>query len=314
MFRAGTRLLLTGARRTPVRFRPMQDFEVRAGTAHAVVTGRGAGLRAFTVDGVHHVETYDGDPPMGAGCVLIPWPNRTAGARFGWDGEDHELEVTEPARGHAIHGLVRKRDWELVTHDDAAVTLAIDVPAGHGWPQPLHVETTYALEPTQLVVTHSVTNAGDAAVPAGVGTHPYLRVGDHPSGDCTLEIPTTTVLDVDDALIPTGEAREVSDDESLTVPRRVADLDLDTCFGVTPGVAGVLAELRAPDGTGTRLWGDRNFGWVQAFTPDSPFGRFGKAVAAEPMTCPPDALNSGTDLVVLQPGATWTVRWGLEAL
>jgi aldose 1-epimerase len=32
------------------------------------------------------------------------------------------------------------------------------------------------------------------------------------------------------------------------------------------------------------------------------------------MTCPPDALNSGTDLVVLQPGATWTVRWGLEAL
>ncbi|NYD37256.1 aldose 1-epimerase family protein [Actinomycetospora corticicola] len=295
------------------------EFEIRAGGAHAVVTGVGAGLRAFTVDGAHHVETYEGDPPMGAGCVLIPWPNRTAGARFDWAGTPHELEVTEPANGNAIHGLVRKRPWTLVEHTDDTVTLAIDVPGGddeqaHGWPQPLHVETTYTVAPTGLTVTHVLTNTGDGAVPAGVGTHPYLRVGDHPSGDCTLQVPTTTVLDVDERQIPVGAARPVTDDENLRQPRRVADLELDTCFGVRPGVAGVLAELVAPDGTGTRLWGDRNVAWVQAFTPGSPFGREGKAVAVEPMTCPPDALNSGTDLVVLQPGATWTVRWGLEAV
>ena len=176
------------------------EFEIRAGGAHAVVTGVGAGLRAFTVDGAHHVETYEGDPPMGAGCVLIPWPNRTAGARFTFRGEEHDLEVTEPAHGNAIHGLVRKRPWTLVEHTDDAVTLAIDVPGGtdedaHGWPEPLHVETTYALEPTQLTVTHVLTNTGAADVPAGVGTHPYLRVGDHPSGDCTLRVPTATVLD-----------------------------------------------------------------------------------------------------------------------
>ena len=27
-----------------------------------------------------------------------------------------------------------------------------------------------------------------------------------------------------------------------------------------------------------------------------------KSLAVEPMTCPPDAFNSGVDLVVLQPG------------
>lgn len=32
------------------------------------------------------------------------------------------------------------------------------------------------------------------------------------------------------------------------------------------------------------------------------------------MTCPPDAFNLGIDLVVLQPGETWTGRWGLTAL
>ena len=300
-----------------------QQYEIRSGDAHAVVTEVGAGLRAFVVRDTHHVETYDEDasPPMGAGCVLLPWPNRTAGARFTWRGEPHELEVTEPARGHAIHGLVRHRSWHVTAHDDATITLAVDVPGGadpeaHGWPQPLHVETTYGVDGDRgaLTVAHSVTNTGDGDVPAGIGTHPYLRAGDHPSDDCTLSVATATVLDVDDALVPTGPAREVTAAESLRGGRLVAELDLDTCFGASGGVAGVLAELRAPDGTGTRLWGDRNVTWVQAFTPDSPFGRPGRAVAVEPMTCPPDALNSGTDLVVLAPGATWTVRWGLEAL
>jgi len=36
-----------------------------------------------------------------------------------------------------------------------------------------------------------------------------------------------------------------------------------------------------------------------------------RGLAVEPMTCPPDAFNSGTDVVVLQPGekheASWTI-------
>jgi aldose 1-epimerase len=29
------------------------------------------------------------------------------------------------------------------------------------------------------------------------------------------------------------------------------------------------------------------------------------------MTCPPDALNSGVDLIELAPGSSWTGRWGI---
>jgi aldose 1-epimerase len=36
-------------------------------------------------------------------------------------------------------------------------------------------------------------------------------------------------------------------------------------------------------------------------------------VAIEPMTCAPDALNSGDGLVVLEPGASFTGRCGLTA-
>ena len=36
------------------------------------------------------------------------------------------------------------------------------------------------------------------------------------------------------------------------------------------------------------------------------------AVAIEPMTCPPDALRSGVDLIELAPGASWRGTWGLR--
>jgi len=33
----------------------------------------------------------------------------------------------------------------------------------------------------------------------------------------------------------------------------------------------------------------------------------------EPMTCPPNALVNGTDLVVLEPGETFSATWGIRS-
>jgi aldose 1-epimerase len=37
------------------------------------------------------------------------------------------------------------------------------------------------------------------------------------------------------------------------------------------------------------------------------------AVAIEPMTCAPDAFNSGAGLIVLEPGQRWRASWGIAA-
>ena len=70
--------------------------------------------------------------------------------------------------------------------------------------------------------------------------------------------------------------------------------------------------LAGPDGT-TELWADPVFGYVQVFTPPDLVGR-GRAVAVEPMTCPPDALNSGTGLITLAPEESWQGSWGLRPI
>ena len=290
-----------------------EQIDLVAGPTRAVVTGVGGGLRALAVDGRARVEGFEADatPPMGAGGVLVPWPNRIAGAHFVWRGREYHLEVTEAARGHAIHGLLRRRPWSVVDRSEDRVTLAADVEASWGWPGPLHVETTYVAEPTGLVVAHALTNTGTDDVPAGLGTHPYLRAGDTDPADCTLTLAADRIVDTDGDMIPTA-VRPVTEAEDLRGGRRVGDLTLDTCFGAAPGPDGVLGVLAAPDGRATALWGDASIGWVMVFTPDDLAGR-GRAVAVEPMTCPADAVHSGTDLRVLAPGETWTVRWGISA-
>jgi aldose 1-epimerase len=63
------------------------------------------------------------------------------------------------------------------------------------------------------------------------------------------------------------------------------------------------------------LWADPAFGWLQVYTPRDhprPEGP-GLAVALEPMTAPPDALNSGIGLARLAPGSEWSASWGIRA-
>jgi len=59
---------------------------------------------------------------------------------------------------------------------------------------------------------------------------------------------------------------------------------------------------------------DRNFPYLQVYTGDQlERGRRRTGVAIEPMTCPPEGLRSGKDVVVLEPGQRWAASWRVKA-
>lgn len=304
---AGEHLLATGP-----------QYEIARGAARAVVTGLGAALRVFEVSGASYVESHDADEPAPScsGAVLVPWPNRVADGRWSSAGRQQQLALTEPARHNAIHGLTRHVLWTPVHHGESTVVLRAAVPVQPGWPVPLITWVRYELDDAGLVVTHTVDNAGRGSVPFGLGTHPFLRVGSADTDACTLRLSAATRLPVDgQRLLPQGPALALGEQErALVRGRRLEGVELDTAFGGAhpdPGTGLVEHTLTDPEGCGVRLWADPAFGWVQVYTaPDYP-GR-GRAVAVEPMTCPPDALNSGVDLVELAAGARWTGSWGLR--
>lgn len=286
------------------------------GDARAVITEVAASLREFTVDGVDITQPYDefSTPPFGDGIVLMPWPNRVADGVWTYEGERMQLDLTEPARGNAIHGLLRSSPYTVVEKAEAGITLAATVFPQHGYP--FHLDTTvrYALVEDGIDVTHTVTNLSTVAAPVAIGTHPFLTIGDVDTAELMLTVHADTHVNVDDRLNPTAIVPVDGTEFDLREPHRLGDLFLDDGWGGVRTVDGVSAVLRAPDGREVRLRQDDNHGWIQVFTTrefPTPGGPR-LAVAIEPMTAPVNALNSGIDLRWVEPGETWTVNWGIQ--
>lgn len=276
----------------------------------------GGGLRSWTRAGVPVLAGYAVDEMClaGRGQVLFPWPNRVRDGQWTWEATTYQLPLTEPKLHNASHGLLRWAVWSLVELTESAVTVAARVFPQPGWPWPLDIALTYALDDAGLSVTANVINPGQTAAAFGLGFHPYVSIGDTPPGEVVLRVPAESYVTVDDRLLPTGVVSVRGADRDFRDARPLADTALDTAFGGLGADADdrwrvTLDGLHAlPRVT---VWADEAFGWAQVFTGKvAAEGEHG--IAVEPTTCPPDALRSGTDLVLLQPGATWTAQWGVS--
>ncbi|WP_233441230.1 aldose 1-epimerase family protein [Microbacterium paludicola] len=284
-----------------------------AGVVAAHIAQVGAALRGLTVGGVDIVTPYpEGSPtPFGSGIVLAPWPNRIRDGRWTDGGTTRQLDITEPDRSNAIHGLLRYAPYEIDAAEGSA-TLSATVFPQHGYPYTLRTSVTYALTEDGVEITHEVANVGDGDAPVALGTHPFFCLGGVPTEDLVLAVPASTVFEVDDRLLPTAEV-PVSGTYDLRGGARVGDLDLDTGFGsLERGDDGIArTTLTAPDGRTVTMWQDGNWDYIQVFTTDAYPGQ-SRAIAVEPMTAPTDAFNAGQDVRRLAPGESWTARWGVS--
>jgi aldose 1-epimerase len=295
------------------------DLTFDGGAVTATVAELGASIRELVVDGVRLVQDYGRDalPSQASGITLVPWPNRVRGGRWRLDGADQQLDLTEPTRGNATHGLLRNTGYRVTDRSEAAITLTTPVFPQHGYPFHLDTSVRFELGADGMTVTHGIHNASDAAAPVGIGVHPYLRVGDTPFDDLTVTVHAATAILADDAKIPVGEQQVEGTDLDLRSGKRLAGLTLDqgyTDIALADGL--VRHRLTAPDGSGVELWGQPDFAYTQVFTTDiyeTDDGRI-HAVAIEPMTCAADALNSGSGLRWLEPGDQWVTRWGLTRI
>ncbi|CAA9483622.1 MAG: hypothetical protein AVDCRST_MAG69-929 [uncultured Solirubrobacteraceae bacterium] len=291
-----------------------------AGDLTATVAEVGAALRGFTADGMPLIHTHaDEDYARFAeGQVLVPWPNRIAGGTYVHAGRREQLPVTEPETGHAVHGLARWAAWQIRAAGVDRAMLALELHPQAGYPFRLSLEVEYALAPDGLLVTTTAQNTGSRALPYGCGFHPYLTVGTPRIDEARLSIPAATRVAVDDGGIPTGTRLAVAGSRwDLRGSEPIGSLELDTVFTdlERDGAGRAEVRLEAPDGRGVTLWMDAAHPYVMAFTGDPlPEADRRRSIAIEPMTCAPDAFNSGDGLQILEPGESLVTRWGLAPL
>jgi aldose 1-epimerase len=296
-----------------------QQYRIEAGGYRATVTQLGAGLRELTSHGQPLIAGYDADelPPAAAGQLLAPWPNRIGGGRYRFGGAEWQLALTEPAAGNAIHGLTRWMSWTAVRHDADSVLLRVALLGQQGYPFCLDIEAEYRLDAgSGLRVSVTARNPGGRAAPYGTGSHPYLTVPAPSVNDCELSLPAAYWLPAGDRGIPEGVPRPVDGTPfDFRVPHALGGTRLDHALTGLARDGGDRAwAYLAAAGSRVGLWAGPGYRWLQVFTGDTlepPRRR--RALAVEPMTCPPNAFVTAEDLLVLEPGDSVTHTWGVQA-
>lgn len=289
------------------------QVEIATGDQRAWLTEVGAGLRRYVVAGRDVLDGYGEDAmaSSGRGQLLLPWPNRIADGRYSFGGRDLQLPLTEPSSHTAIHGLARWVAWGVREREDDRALFALRLHPQPGYPFTLDLEAEYALADDGLTVRLGATNAGDGPCPVGAGAHPYLRPAASATVDgSTLLAPVATRLLNDDRGIPTGREPVEGTRYDFREPRPLGDLQLDTAFTDLERGSDGRALVRLDD---TELWLGEGFDHLMLFTGDPLPNVARRSLGVEPMTCAPNAFQSGDGLLTLAPGETWSASFGIAS-
>lgn len=159
---------------------------------------------------------------------------------------------------------------------------------------------------------------GTEVLPYASGQHPYLAAPTGLVDECTLQAPGASYLPTDERGIPTGREPVRGSEYDFRDGRQLRSVELDLAFSDLDrdGDGRAWVRLRAPDGQGAAVWLDENYPYVELFTGDTVPDpkRRRRGLGAEPMTAPPNAFQSSTDVARLEPGASSSASWGLRAL
>ena len=293
------------------------EVEIAAGDQSVSVVTLGGGLRSYQVAGRELLDAFaPGErPTSGRGQVLAPWPNRIENGSYEFDGKRMQLPLTEPERGNAIHGLVRRAPWTVgdQTADRVVRDSVLEPQPGYPFAGALGIE--YAVSDSGLTVTTMARNLGSEPCPYGCGQHPYLTLGTPTVDSLRLRVPGQTVLLFDERGLPTGKESVEGTHYDFRPGRTIGSTVLDNAYTElerdADGRARIL--LDNPDGgSGLTLWVDEAYPYVMVFTGDPLPDVARRGLAVEPMTCPPNAFRTGESLIRLEPGESVASRWGIE--
>jgi galactose mutarotase-like enzyme len=216
----------------------------------------------------------------GGNPVLFPSPGKLENDRWSRDGQSGAM---------GQHGFARNLAWEIAEQAPDAVTLRIR-----------STEATRAVYPWDFVVTYryslasgtngttfriaqKIENTGFAPMPFGAGFHPYFHVPQ--AAKARARIPTKATRAWDNAAKRTIDLAEPIDLTGSEVDLHLLD------HGST------LATLELGDGHAVTVRGsDAYRRWVIWTLSGRDF------VCLEPWTSPGNALTSGEDLLIAQPG------------
>lgn len=246
------------------------------------------------------------------GIPIFPVVNRLEDGRYQFEGKSYQLPINEPSRNNALHGLLHHLQPEVDLADSGnEATLTYRYKGEEkGYPFPVDVAIHYRLNAdSSLDIEYRIHNRHSAAIPVGIGWHPYFGFS-HPVDDCQLKLPPVKRLGIDSRLLPTGEKLAY---DNFREPSSLQDVQLDDCFALIPEETGETASIvlwSKKHQLGVEIWqqtGHRAFNFIQVCTAADR-----QSVAIEPVSCGINAFNTGDGLITLPADDSFTARTGVR--
>lgn len=154
-------------------------YWLRAGALEvALAPGAGGRIAQIRYDGVDWLvgEQEGGAAAIGWGCYpMVPWAGRIRQGRFAFDGKPYELPRN--FGGHAIHGVGFSRPWRIDSLGADSAMLSLELPEDCYWPFGGRATQVIRVLADSLELRLAV-QAGDQAMPAVLGWHPWFRKPD----------------------------------------------------------------------------------------------------------------------------------------
>ncbi len=220
------------------------------------------------------------------GCFpMVPWAGRIRHGHFDHVGRAIDLRRNLPP--HAIHGTTHHQPW---TRTGPGI---LETDLGTDWPWPGWARQAVELSADRLSMTIEVgaDPAAPDAMPVSAGWHPWFRR--YVAGaTLAVTVPAERMWRRDAEGIPDGDLIEPTPGP------------WDDCFTALVGPA----ELHWPGLF--RLYVESDCEHVVVYDEQV------EAVCVEPQSAPPDAHNSGEDLVLVDPGDSWSITttwlWAMD--
>jgi aldose 1-epimerase len=281
----------------------MKKLQISLNGVSAVVSTEGAALIGLSVDSFNLIEpnTRDG---LYAGKILSPWPNRIRDGKYSFNEKDYQLPVNEVSKNNSLHGLVANCLWEITFQNQSKVILEHLLNQPAVYPGKLQLQVIYEIIESGIEITVLSENVGEIAAPYGVSIHTYLVAGALvKNNELLLQLPADQFLEVDaERLLPIKLQPVTGSNFDFINSTKISDLFIDHAFKYSSNYPRSISLLNA-EGQGAEMIFDEQSKWIQIHTADRDLQADSRmAVAIEPMICPPDAFNSGIDVIVLEPG------------
>lgn len=231
--------------------------------------------------------------PKSGAYPLVPYSNRIRDGRLLFRGGEYRLAPHPDALPHTLHGCAHLLPWQYCDTSGSQIVMEISAEASPAWPWSFQATQSFTVSSTGLMLEMSVRNMDSAAMPAGLGWHPYFKCDE----GATLHHTARERWPHDEQFLPLGRVEALPVDWES--PVRLQSQARDAYLGSWDQVL----ELRYQTGLRIRLGADPVFEHLVIHRPVN-----GSYVCVEPVTHVTDGFNlaaagvSGSGLRVLEPG------------